>query len=127
MRLSENFSESEFACKGRSCCGGTAAVSMELVSVLQAVRGYLGKPLRITSGFRCKVHNKAVGGAANSMHCRGWAADVVPPAGVSTQELAKCFEVALRAKEVSGGIIQYPGRNFVHVDVRRSKYRNTVR
>ena len=81
--LSKNFNRSEFACKGKNCCGHSAAVHPDLVDALQALRDHIGKPLSITSGFRCNRHNKAVGGAEQSFHTLGMAADVSCPAGVS--------------------------------------------
>jgi hypothetical protein len=35
-------------------------------------------PLQVTSGFRCFALNKAIGGAANSQHMLGEAADIIP-------------------------------------------------
>ena len=40
-----------------------------------------GTGLRVTSGFRCKKLNDAVGGVANSAHMCGMAADLVPVNG----------------------------------------------
>lgn len=57
-----------------------------------AARPGIGKPLSITSGFRCNRHNKAVGGAEQSFHTLGMAADVSCPAGVSPEELAVIAE-----------------------------------
>ena len=42
---------------------------------LQPLRDKLGKPMIITSGYRCYQLNKAVGGAANSQHTKGQAVD----------------------------------------------------
>ncbi len=42
---------------------------------LEQVRALLGAPLHIDSGYRCPALNKAVGGAWNSAHLRGCAAD----------------------------------------------------
>ena len=44
-------------------------------AALQPVRDRLGFPIRITSGYRCPLVNKLVGGSAISQHCRGEAAD----------------------------------------------------
>ncbi len=44
--------------------------------LLDPIRELWGKPLRVTSGYRCKKLNKAVGGAKNSQHLRGEAADI---------------------------------------------------
>lgn len=42
---------------------------------LQPTRDGIGAPLQITSGYRCAVVNKLVGGSATSQHCVGEAAD----------------------------------------------------
>ena len=44
-------------------------------TALQPVRTRLGFPIRISSGYRCPLLNKLVGGSATSQHCRGEAAD----------------------------------------------------
>ena len=50
----------------------------ELVeSILDPLRAAYGKPITVTSGYRCNSLNKAVGGADTSAHKIGYAADVV--------------------------------------------------
>ena len=44
--------------------------------VLDPAREALGKPVVVNSGFRCPLHNKTVGGACNSQHVKGEAADI---------------------------------------------------
>ena len=44
-------------------------------NVLEPVRERLGMPIVVNSGFRCPIHNVAVGGVANSQHVRGEACD----------------------------------------------------
>lgn len=44
--------------------------------VLQPLRSIYGKPIVITSGYRCAALNKLVGGVANSYHLQGNAADI---------------------------------------------------
>ena len=44
--------------------------------VLEPARHRLGRPITVNSGYRCQVHNKTVGGVANSQHVRGEAADI---------------------------------------------------
>lgn len=46
-------------------------------NVLQPLRDALGCAIVITSGFRCAELNKRIGGAANSQHLYGQAADFV--------------------------------------------------
>lgn len=45
-------------------------------NVLQPLRDHLGKPVVINSGFRSQAVNMAVGGAKNSQHTKGEAADI---------------------------------------------------
>lgn len=45
-------------------------------NVLEPARAAYGKPLYVNSGYRCSIHNAAVGGASGSQHMRGEAADL---------------------------------------------------
>jgi hypothetical protein len=49
----------------------------KLADYLDIIREKLGKPILISSGFRCPVLNKAVGGVSNSQHQKGLAADLI--------------------------------------------------
>lgn len=61
-----NFKPSELACKH---CGQYYHWP-EFMDRLQSMRDYVGRPLIITSGHRCAVHNARVGGAPLSQHKR---------------------------------------------------------
>lgn len=55
----------------------------ELVDcLLDSLRELWGGALIVTSGYRCKALNTAVGGVVNSHHLRGMAADLVPIGGI---------------------------------------------
>jgi hypothetical protein len=56
--------------------------------ILQPLRDRLGQPVVITSGYRSPEVNAAVGGARNSAHLYGRAADIYVPT-MSTVELAR--------------------------------------
>ena len=77
--LSAHFSRSEFKCRH---CGHLHGPSPALVVVLERIRAYRGTPIRVVSGYRCPTHNANVGGAKNSRHLYGDAADI--PAGHAT-------------------------------------------
>ncbi len=47
-------------------------------TLLEPLRWALGVPLKVNSGYRCPDLNAAVGGATNSAHMDGRAADLVP-------------------------------------------------
>ena len=105
QRLSENFRTGEFGCKCGRC--KTALIDDVLAAQLQAIRNHFGKPVNITSGYRCASHNKAVGGDPNSSHMQGMAADIVVT-GVKPKAVAQFAE--------SMGIVRvglYDG--FVHI------------
>lgn len=47
----------------------------KVMYILDIVRVHIGKPILINSGYRCKRLNEMVGGAQESMHTKGLAAD----------------------------------------------------
>ncbi|WP_289737073.1 D-Ala-D-Ala carboxypeptidase family metallohydrolase [Paramuribaculum intestinale] len=51
-------------------------VAVLVDKVLDPLREAWGKPITVTSGYRCAALNKAVGGSATSHHCKGMAADL---------------------------------------------------
>ncbi len=53
----------------------TAPLALLCREVLEPARAALGAPLAVHSGFRCAGLNCAVGGAPNSAHLKGLAAD----------------------------------------------------
>lgn len=115
MRLSTHFDSAEFEC---NCGCGFNATSTRLVEGLQALRDYFGVPIRITSGCRCRPHNRKVGGSHKSQHLLGNAADIVvqsvPPDAVAA--IAEQFD-----QFRNGGIGRY--ETFTHLDVRGHKSR----
>lgn len=46
--------------------------------ILDPLRQAWGKPIIVTSGYRCARLNQLVGGVSNSAHLRGYAADLIP-------------------------------------------------
>jgi uncharacterized protein YcbK (DUF882 family) len=86
--LSPHFKLKEFL-KNGSLAEVTPEILANLTRLaqrLEQAREICGnRPLRINSGFRTKAHNQAVGGAPNSYHRKGLAADFIV-AGMSTPE-----------------------------------------
>ena len=56
-------------------------------NIFQPCRNHFGKPLRVTSGYRSKQLNKAIGGANNSQHSKGEALDMQSTSGYTNREL----------------------------------------
>lgn len=113
----EHFTGKEFKCKD-----GTEEYLYcpNLIMVLEKIREHFDAPVIINSGYRTPDWNAKVGGAKNSYHCKGMAADIRIK-GVSTDKIAKYADEIMGNQ---GGIIRYS--NFVHVDVREYKYRKGV-
>jgi uncharacterized protein YcbK (DUF882 family) len=112
-QLSEHFTSKEFECP---CCGD-ADVDPALIELLEKVRAHFGRRILITSGYRCRKHNRKVGGAGGRYHCRGMAADIKVE-GVAPARVADYAERALGG---GGGVGRYAG--WTHVDVRALKSR----
>lgn len=55
---------------------------------LNNLRHFYGKPIIVTSGYRCPELNAKVGGVPNSAHLYGYAADIVP-GGTNNQIVPK--------------------------------------
>jgi uncharacterized protein YcbK (DUF882 family) len=115
--INEYFSKEEFACR---CRCGFDAVSAELVQALTDIRQHFNKPIQITSGNRCKAHNKTIGGEEGSKHIEGIAADF-KVAEVAPSRVQTYLEEKYPDKY---GIGRYSNRT--HLDVRPNKARWSV-
>ena len=69
----KHFKKSEFTCK---CGCGLNNIQLGVVKIADEVREHFGSPAIVTSGTRCKKHNKEVGGVSNSRHLQGKAIDM---------------------------------------------------
>jgi len=113
-KIGQHFKVREFACKDGS---QVVFIDNYLVSILDILRNQIGKPVYINSGYRTPKRNKEVDGAKYSYHMRGMAADIRVN-GISPKELANKLNEIVPDE---CGIIVY--NNWVHFDVRTSKYR----
>ena len=66
-------------------------------NVLDPLREAYGKPIVVTSGFRCKKLNKAVGGSPSSQHLLGLDADIRTIEDTKTEN-KKLFDLAQKLK-----------------------------
>ncbi len=125
-KLTKNFSLSEFECK----CGCVMPEHVkknvvELAENLQVLRDVVGK-LDLTNAYRCKEHNADVGGATNSQHLEGKAADI-KSSTVKPNSLAVIVDTLMESGEFKlGGIGIY--NTFTHVDIRghRARWSKTL-
>ena len=82
--------------------------------MLDEARGIANIPFHITSGYRCELHNKAVGGVDKSLHTKGQAADI---RAESSNERFLIVRALIKAGFKSIGIY----KNFVHADTRKKE------
>ncbi len=80
-----------------------------VASLLEQVRDVVGGPIAVSSGYRSPALNQAVGGARNSAHVLGLAADIVAP-GWTAHKLA----VAIRDAGIEFDQLIYEG-SWVHI------------
>lgn len=85
MKLTEHFDLAEFTVSQEAVRKGIDNNPPDLilghlrelcVHVLEPIRDLAGKPMSITSGYRCPALNESIGGASNSQHTIGEAADI---------------------------------------------------
>lgn len=119
VQLSKNFNSYEFRCGlGSPCSCSTILIDDKLVEYLQKIRDHFGKPITITSAYRCPSYNKSIGGATGSYHSKGMACDIVIN-GIAPKEVAKYAEsigilgIGLYETSADG--------HFVHIDTRTTK------
>jgi zinc D-Ala-D-Ala carboxypeptidase len=93
------------------------------VNLLEKVREKYGKPLKISSGYRCDRTNKAVGGSKTSQHVKGEAADLDTG---SREENKKLFEIIKNSGLDFDQVIDEYDFDWVHVSLRRGKNRKMI-
>jgi uncharacterized protein YcbK (DUF882 family) len=120
--MTKNFHINEFASKcGRPTPESVKINLIKLAVNLQVLRDHLGKSIKINSGYRSPEHNKAIGGAKNSQHVKGNAADIVV-VGMTPKQVYQTIEKLIsEGKMLQGGLKAY--NSFCHYDCRGVKAR----
>ena len=128
MKLSPHFSLAELVSsqvatrKGIDNAPAPAIVAnlTRLAALLEQVRALVGAPIAISSGYRSPALNKAVGGAANSAHVLGLAADI------STAKLTpKALALLIRQSDIAFDQLIYEG-TWVHIGLSTGALRRQV-
>lgn len=119
--INKYFNTEEFSCqcKNKECV--EQKISIELIKDLTELREELGKPITITSGFRCSAHQKEVSEsgvstvvAKKSQHEEGEAADC-KFTGYTVAQVLPYAEKRFKAIGVA--------KTFLHLDTRKDKIR----
>ena len=97
--------------------------------VLQPLRDHMGVPVIITSGYRCRLLNRMVGGVPNSQHIAGEAADIVIKDNANLNkgggQMLKAFEwIRLNCDFDQLIWEQKNGKTWIHVSCCRKSGKN---
>ena len=91
-------------------------LNKHLLSQYNLFRKVSGCDFIVSSGYRSKAHNKAVGGVRNSMHLKGLALDLVPFKSCSKNYR----ELSVVASKFFSCVIRY--KTHIHVDIGKRAY-----
>jgi uncharacterized protein YcbK (DUF882 family) len=103
-----NFTEAEMRCH---CGCGQGDMDPTFMAALQRVRNAFGRPMSVTSGFRCKDYDKRIGGAG--VHPTGQAADIA----ISGENVYHLLSAAITMRGI--GLKQHGAHatRFIHLDM----------
>lgn len=128
MKLTEHFTLAELVASSTARKRGldntpTADALQQLhrtAQMLERVRSFLGgHALIVTSGYRNRQVNAAVGGVTSSDHAQGMAADVKIPAYGTPYEVAKALAPQISALGIGQIIYEsVGGAQWVHLSTR---------
>jgi len=95
-------------------------------NIFQPLRDGIGKPIRISSGYRSEKLNKAVGGSKTSQHNKGQALDLVATTGFTNKDI---FDYIKKHLEFDQMIWEFGNNNnpdWVHVSYNKGKNRKQI-
>ena len=127
MKLSEHFTLEELTSSITAKNKGVKNVPSDTelknlkdlaTNVLEPLRIAYGKPIRVSSGYRCSALNKLIGGSKTSQHVLGQAADITSLSD-TVEDNKELFDVALKliaqGKIRVGQVIDEYNYNWVHI------------
>ncbi len=105
-----NFTRKEMACR---CGCNSEGIQPVLMDKLQELRTRYGKPMTITSGYRCPKHPAEATKTTPGAHALGLAADI----GVQGAEAYEVLKLAFELGFTGIGVQQKGSGRFIHLDV----------
>lgn len=85
-----------------------------VVNILDPLREAYGRPIVVTSGFRCARLNKVLGGASGSQHVKGQAADIRTVEDTPLEN-KKLYDLIVKLGLPFDQLINEYGYDWVHV------------
>jgi len=90
---------------------------VRVATLLEQVRELIGAPIHVTSGYRCKNVNDAIGSKETSQHRNGTAADFKVP----TKDLKQVME-AIYHSDIQYDQLIYEFDSWIHISVPKTVY-----
>jgi zinc D-Ala-D-Ala carboxypeptidase len=121
MNSSNFFTEDELSCNCGKCDG---LMDDNFLLQLDSLRTVYGRPMILSSAYRCENYNYVVGSSKNSAHVSGLAVDVIV-AGVNAYDLVACA----MDMGFSGVGIKQNGEwssRFIHLDMDEGEHRPRI-
>lgn len=112
------FKDSEFEC---SHCG-ISKMEQGFIDKLNILRESYGKPLRVTSGYRCPQHPVEAKKASSGAHTTGRAVDFA----VQGEDAYKLLSLSMQMGFKGIGVQQKGSGRFIHLDDWDNPNRPTV-
>jgi uncharacterized protein YcbK (DUF882 family) len=117
MKLTNNFSKSEFESKDGSEMPPRVLENIKILAQnLQVLRDEVKVSIKVNSGYRSEAHNRAIGGVPNSHHTHGRAADIVV-SGMTPKQVAEVIDKLWREGKMKKGWYKVYN-TFLHYDIR---------
>lgn len=113
--MTNYFSDKELCCKCGNCDCSITHMDANFMKRLNELRELYGKPIYLSSAYRCAEHNAYVRGVPNSPHTRGIAVDII----VSGQDAYRIVKLALKLGFTGIGVKQFgkTKNRFIHLDL----------
>lgn len=99
-----------------------------LALALELLRSVLGKPIKISSAYRCPALNAAVKGSKTSAHVQGLAADITVEGMTPRQICEKILFAGLKFDQIICEDVsaEHPDGVWVHFGISKGAMRNQV-
>lgn len=121
-KLTKNFDLSEFESKDGAYMSDYVYNNVKrAANNLQKLRDIYNRPIKITSAYRSKKHNKNIGGVPNSTHTLGLATDIQITNADTRSVYNHICTLIDDGLLLEGGVGLYD--NFVHYDIRGTRAR----
>lgn len=115
-----SFSLNELKCKCGKCGSTGAEMDAGFMQRLQGMRNAFGKPMVLSSAYRCPAHPVERGKAMPGEHCTGQAVDVA----IQGADALELLQLAIRHGFGRIGISQKGSGRFIHLGTGGGRFPN---